>query len=235
MAKIKSAINYLKKAFPGVLETAVINKAGKVLYSSDDWNIENEARTLLSTWWSEMAQFINLNGIRYSILQMEPERFVATNRKKKGHLIGAATPSLDKFLVAHISPKSKGWYHGAYPTVARAAAMLETGLEMNIEKSKKRKSSKRKKDIRDEIFEEDYFTSFLESANTQNTSLVQQAPPSANKIDPYLRGEVENLLTWMRDPEGLMGYLKYYLKIDDSNIIAQLSDVYKRFYRLFYE
>jgi hypothetical protein len=230
MASIKSAIKYLQKAFPDVMETALFNKKGKVLYSSNDWSIENEVKTLLSVWWSENAQFINLNGIRYSILQMEPERFVATNRKKQGHLVGAATPSMDKFLIAHISPKSKGWFHGAYPTVARAAAMIETGLEINLEKGKRYKTSKQEKDVRDEVFEEDYFASFIESANNPSTSLVQQRL----RIDSNLVNEVETLLEWIKDPEGLGGFIKYYLKVNDSKMISRLSRIYQQFYKIFY-
>ncbi|MBD3210999.1 MAG: hypothetical protein GF311_00175 [Candidatus Lokiarchaeota archaeon] len=230
MASIKSAIKYLQKAFPDVMETVLFNTKGKVLYSSNDWSIENEVRTLLSVWWSENAQFINLNGTRYSILQMEPERFVATNRKKQGHLVGAATPSMDKFLIAHISPKSKGWFHGAYPTVARAAAMIETGLEINLEKGKRFKTSKQEKDVRDEIFEEDYFTSFIESANNPSTSLVQQR----SRIDSDLVNEVETLLEWIKDPEGLAGFIKYYLKVNDSKMISRLSRIYQQLYKIFY-
>jgi len=231
MTNYKSAIKYLKKSFPDVMETAFVSGEGKILFSNDNWSIENDLRALLSTWFSQNGQYVNLNGIRYSILQMKPERFVATNRSKKGHLVGAATPSLDKFLITHISPKSKNWFLGAYPTVARAAAIVQSGIKIDRKDDRKEKRSKRKNKLNDSSLKKDNFTPFIESDYNQNTSLIQQNP----QIDPYLLKEIENLLEWIKDPEGLSGFIRYYLSIEDSNMISKLSEIYKRFYKIFYE
>ncbi|MFO7797161.1 MAG: hypothetical protein ACQERB_07110 [Promethearchaeati archaeon] len=231
MTSYKSAIKYLKKSFPDVMETAFISGEGKILYSNDKWSIKNDLGALLSTWFSQNGQYVNLNGIRYSILQMEPERFVATNRKKKGHLVGAATPSLDKFLIAHISPKSKNWFHGAYPTIARVAAMIQSGFKIDMKDNAKPTRTKHKKKIKESSLEKDYFTSFIGSENNQNTYLVQQNP----QRDSYLIQEIENLLEWIKDPDGLAGFIRYYLSINDSIMISKLSEIYQRFYKIFYE
>ncbi|MCJ7648347.1 MAG: hypothetical protein MUP85_07020, partial [Candidatus Lokiarchaeota archaeon] len=61
-----------------------------------------------------------MGGIKYSVLQMAPERFIATNMQKKGHLVGSSIPGTDMFLIAHIRQKAKGWMHMAYPAIARA-------------------------------------------------------------------------------------------------------------------
>jgi hypothetical protein len=108
--------------------------------------------------------------------------------------------------------------------------MIETGLEINIEKGNKQKLSRQKKDVRDKIFEEDYFASFIESANNPSTSLVQQR----SEIDPNLEIEVETFLEWIKDPEGLAGFIKYYLRENDSEMISRLSRIYQQFYKTFY-
>jgi len=125
MVNIKSIIDKLQKHYPDATQVAVVDRSGKLLHSSGKWDVKRDIKGVLSNWASGNAQFVTLNDIRYSILQMEPERFIATNRKNKGHLIGASTPKGDILFIAHIKPKAKGWFHMAYPAVARAAAMLK--------------------------------------------------------------------------------------------------------------
>ncbi|MFX1504442.1 MAG: hypothetical protein ACFFDH_26025, partial [Promethearchaeota archaeon] len=120
MVNIKSIVSKLQKHYPDASEVAVVDRAGKVLFSTGKWDVKNDIKEVLSKWASGNAQFVTLNGIRYSILQMEPERFIGTNRKNKGHLIGASTPDGKNYMLAHIKPKAKGWFHMAYPAGARA-------------------------------------------------------------------------------------------------------------------
>jgi len=142
MANFKSVVNKLQKHYSDASDVAIIDKSGKILYSTSKWDIKKDIKGVLASWKSGNAQFVVLDGIRYSILQMEPERFIGTNRKKKGHLIGASTPDGSKYMLAHIKPKAKGWFHMAYPAVARAAAMLKKGsraefIETKVEIKKK--------------------------------------------------------------------------------------------------
>ncbi len=169
---------------------------------------------------------------------MAPERFVGTNRKKKGHLIGASTPSGDTYMIAHVNPRAKGWFHEAYPAVARAAAMMETGIQVGVKVSKNDKISKpskpskpkKKKKGKDKPIQEEPRKTFVQSTSTSSTVLLQQQTQG----DPYVKVEAENFLQWLRDPQGLANYINYYLTYNDFSMISQLANIYKRLYKMFY-
>ena len=208
MVNFKSIVKKLQKHYPDAQEVAILSYSGKVLFSTPKWNIKNDIKSFLKSWTSGSAQFVELDGIRYSILQMEPERFIGTNRHKKGHLVGAATPDKEKLMIAHIKPKAKGWFHMAYPAIARAAAMMEKGsgsefIETEI-------------DLKDE------------------KEISDISKPSSPSIDAYLKTEIEGLLEWIRNREGLFSYIYYALEQNDVEKISRLAKVYYELYHLFY-
>lgn len=217
MVNIKSVVNKLQKHYPDATQVAVVDRQGKVLFTVGKWDVKKDIKEILAKWVSGNAQFVTLSGIRYSILQMEPERFIGTNRKKQGHLIGASTPDGKHFMLAHIRPKAKGWFHMAYPAVARAAAMLKKGSESEFIETKV------------EIKEEDVYGS-----SSEQMTAYQVAPPQPT-VDPYLKAEVEGFLQWINNPQGLGGYISNVLQQNDQYRISQLAELYNELYRLFYE
>jgi len=221
MVSIKSVVSKLQKHYPDASDVALVDKQGKVLFSTSKWDVKKDIKEILVKWSSGNAQFVTLNGIRYSILQMEPERFIGTNRHKKGHLIGATTPDGDRYILAHIKPKAKGWFHMAYPAVARAAAMLKKGSESKFIESKV--------EISNEKEEEMAYDSSSDQAVT-----YQVAPISPN-IDPYLKAEIEGFLQWLNNPSGLAGYISYILQQNDYQRISKLAELYNELYKLFYD
>lgn len=211
MTSFKSVVGKLQSHYKDAKSVAIISNNGKLLYTTKKWNIKGDIKNLLASWASNSAQSVTVDSIRYSIVQMEPERFIATNRHKKGHLIGAATPDGDKYMVAQISPKAKGWFHLAYPAVARAATMLAKGMK----------------------------SEFIETnVDTEKEDLTQTYEKLTKvgevHIDPQLKAEVEAFLEWIKNPEGLSTYLTYYLQESNSNVISQLAKYYDELYRLFY-
>ena len=211
MASLKNVVSKLQSHYKDAKSVAVISNNGKLLYSTKKWNIKGDIKTLLASWASNSAQSVTVDSVRYSVVQMEPERFIATNRHKKGHLIGAATPDDDKYILAHISPKAKGWFHLAYPAVARAAAMLSKGTK----------------------------SEFIDTKVDTDKGNLTQTYESLTKIgeiniDPQLKAEVEAFLEWIKNPEGLSTYLTYYLQQNNPEAISQLAKYYDELYRLFY-
>jgi len=59
------------------------------------------------------------------------------------------------------------------------------------------------------------------------------ASTSANNIDPQLKGEVESFLEWIKDGEGLSGYINYYLQQNNTPIISELSKIYAELRQIF--
>lgn len=216
MVNIKSVVNKLQKHYPDASEVAVVDKTGKVLFTTSKWDIKKDIKEVLRKWASGNAQFVTLNGIRYSILQMEPERFIATNRKKKGHLIGASTPDGKNYMLAHVRPKAKGWFHMAYPAVARAAAMLKKGSQSEFIESEV------------EIKEEEAYGSSTEQM------AAYQATPLQTTIDSYLKAEIEGFVQWIKNPQGLGAYIFNILQQNDQHRISKLAEIYNELYNLFY-
>jgi len=220
MTSFKSVVSKLQKHYPDASDVAIIDKSGKILYSTTKWDIKKDIKDVLTSWASGNAQFVILDGIRYSILQMEPERFIGTNRKKKGHLIGASTPDGTKYMIAHIRPKAKGWFHMAYPALARAAAMLKKGSQSEFIETKIELSRETKKGM------------VYETSSEQAVANYQATVSSA--VDPYLKAELEGFLQWVKNPHGLAGYITYTLQQNDGYKITKLAEIYNELYRLFY-
>ncbi|MHA2036404.1 MAG: hypothetical protein ACW972_08130 [Promethearchaeota archaeon] len=217
MVSIKKAVNNLQKHYPDASKVVVVDKQGKTLFSSGKWEVKKDIKEVIANWAEGNAQFVTLNGIKFSILQMEPERFVATNRKNKGHLIGATTPDGTMSFIAYIKPKAKGWFHMAYPAVARAAAMIKKGVESKF--------------IETEIDLSDVNESnIVESSNTYASSALIQKP----LIDPSLKAEIDGFLQWVNNPQGLSGYVSYVIQQNDTYRISQLAEIYNEFYQIFY-
>jgi len=230
MVNYKAIIKNLQKKYSDASKVAIISKEGKMLFSTDNWNISSDIKGVLSNWASGNAQFVSIDGIRYSILQMEPERFIATNRHNQGHLIGATSPDGTICILAHIKPKAKAWYHSAYPFVARAAAMMVKGSKSKtLESKKSKKRSKTKK--RTEKEKVVLLDAKGEESNTYETpyTVLKEEP----QIDPYLKLEIENFLQWINDPNGLASYISYYLDQNDKQKIQALAIIYKSLHRIF--
>jgi len=205
----KSILKNLQKHYSDVTEVVVVSKKAKILHSTGKWNVSKDVKGVLASWGSGNIQFVNMSGIRYSVLQMTPERFIATNRKKKGHLVGSSIPGTDMYIIAHIRPKAKGWMHMAYPAIARAAAMMKKGSKAQFIETEV--------DVSDDA----------ELAD-KSSRMVQ---PS---IDPYLKAEVEGFLEWIKNPQGLVSYLLHSLQENDPHRISKLAEIYNELYRIFY-
>ncbi len=205
----KSIVKNLQKHYSDATEVVVVNNKAKVLHSTSNWRVAKDVKGVLASWGSGSALFVNMNGIRYSVLQMAPERFIATNRKKKGHLVGSSIPGTDMYIIAHIRPKAKGWMHMAYPAIARAAAMMRKGSKSQFIETEV--------DVSDDA----------ELAD-KSSRMVQ---PS---IDPYLKAEVEGFLDWIKNPQGLTSYLLHSLQENDPYRISKLAEFYNELYRIFY-
>ena len=55
---------------------------------------------------------------------------------------------------------------------------------------------------------------------------------SAN-IDPQLQGEIKAFLDWIKEDEGLAGYVSYYLQQNNAQIISELSKIYGELRQIF--
>jgi len=59
------------------------------------------------------------------------------------------------------------------------------------------------------------------------------APVAGKSIDPQLKGEIQAFLEWIKDGEGLSGYINYYLQQNNAQIISELSKIYSELRQIF--
>ncbi len=70
--------------------------------------------------------------------------------------------------------------------------------------------------------------------NSQLGSTGKNLQPSVGvNIDPQLKGEVQSFLEWIKDTEGLSGYINYYLQQNNTSIISELSKIYSELRQIF--
>ena len=100
-----TAVANLSQTDPNIIAAAVI-KGKEIIYTTDNWDISGDLDIVLSSWMGQSAQFIMVSGVKYSILQMEAERLMATSYKGEGSIVGAKN---DEFkIIAYMGPDGYG-------------------------------------------------------------------------------------------------------------------------------
>ncbi|MFW9951668.1 MAG: hypothetical protein ACFFKA_16250 [Candidatus Thorarchaeota archaeon] len=69
--------------------------------------------------------------------------------------------------------------------------------------------------------------------NSQLGSTSSPIAPAGVSVDPQLKGEVESFLEWIKDSEGLSGYINYYIQQNNTSIISELSKIYAELREIF--
>ena len=75
--------------------------------------------------------------------------------------------------------------------------------------------------------------SYIEPNSQLGTTSGNIQPSVGANIDPQLKGEVQSFLEWIKDSEGLSGYINYYLQQNNTSIISELSKIYSELRQIF--
>jgi len=203
MTDYEGAVNYLMTSEPTIIAVAIIE--GKdIVYTTDNWDISPDVSRVISAWSSMNAQFIMISGVKYSMLQCTSERIVATSIRGEGHIVGAKDQ--ERKVIGYVEPD--GPMNAAYMQTARALAMMSSKgsyLENEAQLGQK-------------------------GANMGGAASVGGA---AANVDPQLKSEIESFLEWIKDADGLSGYINYYLQQNNAQIIAELSKIYTELRTIF--
>jgi len=196
-----TAVYNLMQADPNIIAAAVI-QGKQLIYSTDNWDISGDVDRVVSSWVGQNAQFIMISGVKYSILQMEPERLVAISLKGEGSICAAKDE--EHKLICYLHPD--GDARGAIMDVQRAVSNMSSQGP------------------------------YLE-ANTQMggsaSAGAQSSVGAVSALDPQLKGEIQSFLDWIKDSEGLAGYINYYLQQNNAQIISELSKIYNELRQIF--
>lgn len=91
----------------------------EILFQTDNWDIGYDLGNIMNTW-NTQGGFVEVLGVRYSMLQCTPERFVATNIERKGHIVGAKDGNI--IGLAYLLPDAD--VGGSYMDVARCVSEI---------------------------------------------------------------------------------------------------------------
>jgi len=186
---------------PHVIAAAVV-KGKEIIYTTDNWDISADIGRIVSSWIGQSAQFIMVSGVKYSVLQMEAERLVAMSYKGDGSIVAAKDD--EHKLIVYLDPD--GYAIGAAMDVQRAVGSMSTQgpyLDSNAQMGQK--------------------VTQMGGAASTGVATSASAGPS---VDPQLKGDIQAFLDWVKDSEGLAGYINYYLQQNNAQIISELSKIY---------
>ncbi|MFW9895549.1 MAG: hypothetical protein ACFFD7_07080 [Candidatus Thorarchaeota archaeon] len=207
-----TAVYNLMQADPHIIAAAVI-KGKEIIYTTDNWDISADVDRVISSWVGQNAQFIMVSGVKYSMLQMEPERLVAMSYKGEGYIVAAKDD--EHKLIAYLDPDGYGL--GAAMDVQRAIGSMSTKsgyLDPNAQLGQKG-------------------TQMGGEASTGGNSYVATSTGGGAAIDPQLQGEIKAFLDWVKAGDGLAGYISYYLQQNNAQIISELSKIYNELRQIF--
>ncbi|MHA1491274.1 MAG: hypothetical protein ACTSRI_16690 [Promethearchaeota archaeon] len=199
----ETAVYNLTKKEPSIIAVAVL-KDKNIIYTTDNWDISGDLGRVISSWDSMNAQFIMISGVKYSMLQCTSERLTATSIRGEGHIVGAKDE--EHAILAYVEPD--GDMRSAYPETARALATLSSRSSYIAENTQ------------------------LGTKTAQIGGASSGAGAGAS-VDPQLKSEIQAFLNWIKDSEGLSGYIKYYLQQNNTQIISELSKIYAELRQIF--
>ena len=178
-------------------------KGKEIAYSTDNWDIRGDVDILVSSWAGLNTPFIMVSGVKYSTLTIEADRLVAMSYKGEGYIVAAKDD--EHALIAYLDPDGYGL--GAAMDVQRAVGTMSTqGPFINAETQMGQKS-----------------------AQVGDLSSIE----GSTSIDPQLQGEIKAFLDWIKEGEGLAGYVNYYLQQNNTQIISELSKIYNELRQIF--
>jgi len=203
-----TAVYNLMQSDPNII-AAVVIKGKDIIYTTDNWDISGDVDRVVSSWTGQNAQFLMVSGVKYSVLQMETERLVAISLKGEGSICAAKDE--EHKLICYLQPD--GDARGAIMDVQRTVGVMSTqgpymdaGVQMGQQTT--------------------------QMGGTASAGVTAPAGTVSN-VDPQLKGEIQSFLDWIKDTEGLAGYINYYLQQNNIQIISELSKIYNELRQIF--
>ena len=207
-----TAVYNLMQDDPNIIAAAVL-KGKEIIYTTDNWDISADVGKVVSSWIGQNARFIMVAGVKYSILQMEAERFVAMSYKGEGSIVAAKDDEYK--LIAYVGPDGDG--RGAAMEVQKALSTLSSVASYMDPTSQLGQAA-----------------SQMGGVASAGGATVEATPSvGGTSVNSQLQGEIKAFLDWIKDAEGLAGYVSYYLQQNNSQIISELSKIYDELRQIF--
>ncbi len=189
-----------------VIAALVARRNGEIVYCSSNWSAEASDVAQCINKWLSHSQLTTLQGIKYSILMNTDEYFSGVNFKERTFLLGAASlDENDRYYVLGYAPAGVDG-KSAYVDVVRAANQMRENTGTYLDDS-------------------------VKLGKYDSDDVAGGAP--AGIQDSALKQEIDGFVQWIKDPNGLSGYIQYYLDQNDPGVLQKLSKAYNDFRQVF--
>ncbi|MFX1431020.1 MAG: class I SAM-dependent methyltransferase [Promethearchaeota archaeon] len=136
------AVEKLKNILPFVISVAIIGEGTDLVYSTDNWDINDDISSLFTIWESRKHQTFKICGIEYLIRVSTSDRLIASSLMGEGHILSVKD---DKNLII-TRIESDGIIPFTTVEIARTLASLKENkpyLSKDIELETKKKLKKK--------------------------------------------------------------------------------------------
>ncbi len=76
-------------------------------------------------------------------------------------------------------------------------------------------------------------TPYIDLTSQLGSTQAAVAPKAGPNLDPQLKTDIQAFLEWIKDKEGLAGYVNYYIQQSNAQIISELSKIYTELRQIF--
>ncbi len=130
----KETVKNLKQSDPNIDSVAIVEEKDKLVFSTANWDIDEEISKIISIWDSMSGVSITISEKKYSILQSTPERLVATSIQGEGHIVGASDD--ERKILCHVKKQGEREMLTAYTATARTLKLMSSKEPYLAEKAK---------------------------------------------------------------------------------------------------
>ena len=193
----------------GIVIAAVVCRSnGEIIYCSSNWTVEQADLAQSIKKWQGKSQFLYFQDRKYALLMNQPDYFTGINFKDKDYLLGAASlDENDRYIVIGYAPPGVAG-NNAYVDVVRAATQMKEGTT--------------------------YMDDSAKMGKYDDSQAAGDASAAAGgMVDNSLKQEIDGFLSWIRDSNGLSGYIQYYLDQNDPVVLTKIAKAYNDFRRIF--
>lgn len=76
-------------------------------------------------------------------------------------------------------------------------------------------------------------TLYMDANNKSDRADLAMETRETGYVDPQLKSKIEEFLNWIKNPDGLAGYINYYLQQNDVQTIFELAKIYAELRQIF--
>jgi len=190
-----------------VIAAVVCRYNGEIVFTSSNWSVEASDLGQCIKKWQSRGQHTYLQDRKYALLMNTPEYFSGVNFKDKDFLLGAASlDEDDRYYVIGYAPAGVSG-RNAYVDVVRAATQMKEGST--------------------------YMDDSAKMGKYDETQVAGDASAVGGVMDNSLKQEIDGFISWIRDANGLSGYIQYYLDENDPVALNKIAKAYNDFRRIF--